>query len=104
MGARRRDWRRAGDSFWAEAGVLPVMVNARGCVLYLLAISRKSETRVGHMVKKCAALIAVLTLGACSAQGGLSPEQRAIKSTCVAGDYSACSDLGHQMAAQRRGF
>ncbi len=53
------------------------------------------------MVKKAAALIALLGLAACSANGALTPEQRAIKANCVAGDYTACSDLGHQMAARR---
>ena len=53
------------------------------------------------MVKKSAALIALLGLAACSANGALTPEQRAIKANCVAGDYTACSDLGHPMAARR---
>ena len=53
------------------------------------------------MVKKVAALIALLGLSACGAHAALTPEQRAIKANCVAGDYTACSDLGHQMAATR---
>ncbi len=53
------------------------------------------------MVRKFAILVVLLGLGACSVNAGLSSEQQAIKANCVAGDFNACSDLGHQMAAAR---
>lgn len=56
--------------------------------------------RYRPLTLRFACVATLLVLSACGY--GLTPAQQTLKASCVAQDFNACADLGHEVAASRQ--